>query len=128
MTTTTSDPRTQAALDRLHALTDKYLDLVWYARSHPADHPFWDRVPADIKQGALNSQSKVREHYPDEVDKLRCPGCGDWEHGFNSGVLAATRLLLAYLHDPGIPADPEEGWTWDEQIEAAEQEFPELYT
>ena len=121
-TATGRDTRTQAALDRLHSLTEKYLDLVWYGRSYPAGHPFWDTVRADIKQGALNSQAKVQERYPDELDALCCPEHGDWQHGFNSGMLAATRLLLAYLHPQ------EETTAWDEQIADAESEFPELYT
>lgn len=114
--------RKQEALERLRAMAEKYERLVWYARSHPADHPFWDTVPAETKQGALNCQAKVQEEFPDELDLLCCPGCGDWHHGFNSGMLAAARLLLAYLHPQD---DPEE---WDQQIEEAEAEFPELFT
>ncbi len=86
--------------------------LVWYARKHPADHPFWDKVPADIKEGALNAASQVEEMYPDQCDSLKCAECGDYNHGFNSGVLAALRFVLHAAED----------------TEAAEEEFPELDT
>lgn len=90
---------------------DKHESLVWYARKHPADHESWNNVPADIKTGALNAAAQVEENYPDEVDRLKSE-TGDWEHGFNSGVLAALRYVLT------AAADPEE----------AEACFPELDT
>ena len=86
--------------------------LVWYARKAPADHPSWDNVPADIKQGALNSASRVEEMFPDETDALKCPECSDWNHGFNSGMLAALRFVLHAAEDP----------------DEAEECFPELDT
>jgi hypothetical protein len=120
--TDTKRRRKQSTLERLHALAEKYERLVWYARSHPAGDPFWDTVPAEIKQGALNCQAMVQEQFPDELDLLCCHDCGDWHHGFNSGMLAASRLLLAYLHPQDDPSE------WDQQIEDAEAEFPELFT
>lgn len=91
--------------------SDKYFDLVWYARSAPADSEYWDKVPASIKRGALNSQARVEEMFPDETDKLSCANCGDWEHGFNSGMLAGLRYVMSAIED-----GPEH----------AEEEFPEL--
>ena len=85
--------------------------LVWYARKHPSDHPSWNDVPEDIRTGALNSAAKVEEQYPDEVDDLKGEHA-EWEHGFNSGVLAALRYVFS------AAADPQE----------AEEMFPELYT
>ena len=99
-------------LELIAAKEDKYQQLVWFARKHPSDHPSWDNVPADIKQGALNSAAKVEEHYPDECDSLKCPDCGDFEHGFNSGMLAALRFVLHAAEDP----------------QTAEEFFPELDT
>ena len=66
--------------------------LVWFARKHPNDHPFWDKQRADIKQGALNAKAQIEEMLPNEVDKLRGEN-GDFYHGFNSGVLAALRFV-----------------------------------
>ena len=99
-------------LELIAAKEDKYDRLVWYARKHPSDHPSWDNVPADIKEGALNVASQVEEMFPDECDSLKCAECGDYEHGFNSGMLAALRYVLH------AAADPEE----------AEECFPELDT
>ena len=99
-------------LDLIGGQLEKYESLVWFARKYPADHESWDKVPADIKQGALNAASRVEELYPDEVDRLRSEECGDWEHGFNSGVLAALRFVLHAAEDP----------------EAAMDEFPMLDT
>ena len=86
---------------------EKYESLVWYARKHPADHPFWRTVPADIRKGALDAAARVLELYPDETDALACVERGDFEHGFNSGVLAALRYVLAAATDP---AEAEEAW------------------
>ena len=93
---TTSKTKTGAkALAKLaDALEAKYFDLVWYARKAPKDdESYWGDVPADIKEQALNKMSLVEELCPDEVDSLTCSSCGDWTYGFNSGVLAAVRLL-----------------------------------
>jgi len=100
-------------LELISAKLDKYETLVWYARKDkdPAS-PFWDSVPADIKEGAFNAIAKAEEQYPDDLDELNDPEIGAWTHGFNSGILAALRYVLH------ASADPEE----------AEEEFPELYT
>ena len=98
-------------VELIEAKGEKYEQLVWFARKAPADDPFWDGVPFDIKEGALNSVSRVQEMFPDEVDQLN----GDhsnWEHGFNSGMLAAIRWVLHAAYDS----------------EQAEDFFPELDT
>ena len=89
----------------------KYDQLVWFARKHPSDHPSWNDVPEDIRTGALNSAARVEEMYPDEVDELQGEN-SDWSHGFNSGMLAALRLVVRACSDP----------------KEAEECFPELYT
>ena len=98
-------------LEQIGKKADKAERLVWYARKEPSDSPFWNSVPEDIKTGALNAAAQVRELFPDETDALRGES-GDWEHGFNSGVLAALRFVLH------AAADPEE----------AEECFPDLST
>lgn len=91
MTTATIDQQAAAAFKRL---LDKYESLVWYARKAPADDAeYWSKLPDAIKTGALNAMAQVEEHHPDEVDSLRCCECGDFSHGFNSGVLAALSTL-----------------------------------
>ena len=86
-------------------MAEKYLDLVWYARSNPAtDTEYWSTVPAEIRQGAFEAQSKVEEERHEDVIELR--ECEDnWQHGFNSGCLAAFRLVLSALH-PTLIIDP----------------------
>jgi hypothetical protein len=110
-TATDTELQTAAAFKRL---LDKYESLVWYARKAPADNvEYWSKLPDEIKTGALNAMAQVEEHHPDEVDSLRCCECGDFSHGFNSGVLAALRWVLT---------------AQEEGIEEADNCFPELDT
>ena len=76
------------------AMEEKYFDLVWHARKSPLeDAEYWSDTPAEIKTAAGNEMAKVEEMFPDEVDVLKCPDCGDWNNGFNSGMLASNELL-----------------------------------
>ena len=79
---------------------NKYLDLVWYARSKPENGEI-PNVKENIK--------RIIELYPDEMKKLYEDG--DWQHGFNSGCLAAFRYITLLI---------------EEGKELAEQEFPDL--
>lgn len=112
--------------ENLQALSKKYFDLVWYARSHPSSHvEFWESVPDEIRQGAFRAQMRVEEEYPDEVARLRSDAA-DWEHGFNSGMFAAINYVMtasrSYRHE-------EDGETfWFGGVEQAEEEFPMLDT
>jgi len=77
----------------LQDLEKKYFDLVWYARSNRMDDPYWLGKPTEIRNAAFEKQMIVEREYPEEVQKLH--KCEDnWEHGFNSGVLAAIRTVL----------------------------------
>ena len=86
---------------RLAGLETKYFDLVWIAR-HKGE-----------KEGLAGAE-RVRTMYPEEVARLSGE-YGDWEHGFNSGCLAAFRLAMGLL-----------GTNDDAQM--AEDEFPFLDT
>jgi hypothetical protein len=92
-----------AAMDRLVEMEQKYRDLVWLARSTPDQHGI---TPANIK--------RITEAWPTEVAALSGEG-GQWQHGFNSGCLAAFRLAMGLL---GTAAD----------AQAAEDDFPFLDT
>ena len=95
------------------AMEEKYSNLVWYARkAPPEDAEYWSDTPAEIKTAALNEMAKVEEMSPDEVDALKCPNCGNWNHGFNSGMLAALRFVMHAAEDP----------------EEAQEDFPMLDT
>ena len=80
---------------------NKYVDLLWYARSNPKD--------IDIK-GVKENKERIEASYPNEVKELQSEN-GDWQHGFHSGMVAALRYILT-MDDMGK--------------EAADEEFPML--
>ena len=105
---------------------NKYFDLVWYARKPPKGHPEWDNwLPSSI-EGAKNAMAKVEEKYPDEVDALRSDS-GDWQHGFNSGMLACLRLVMTAQNREQILNEDDEP-CWFGGVEDAIEEFPSLDT
>ena len=104
----------------------KYFDLVWYARSPPSDDPSWVDTPESIRTGALNSQAKVEEMYPDEVDELKSEA-SDWTHGFNSGMLACLRLVMTAQNREQLTDDEGETY-WYGGVDDAVEEFPFLDT
>lgn len=91
---------------RLTEMEKKYFDLVWYARKSPEcvrdDHP---SMPGVVR---------IQMTMPEECEKLHGES-GDWQHGFNSGCLAAFRFALGLM---GTKAD----------AQMAEDEFPFLDT
>ncbi len=78
---------------------EKYVELVWFARSGRNLH-----IPAVVLQ-----RERIEKMYPEEVKKLQ--GEWDWEHGFNSGMLAGMRLITSMM---------------EVDVEHAEENFPEL--
>ena len=72
---------------RLEALEEKYSELIWIARVDP------DLVMGDENLRKLY-QERVEKHRPDVMNLNT--NAADWHHGFNSGMLACTRLLRAY--------------------------------
>lgn len=81
-------------------LVEKYESLVWLAR-----------------EGMLSdsqSAKRIRKEYPQEVEEFMSSKNPDWQHGFNSGCLAAFRLVSWLLED-----NPR---AW----KTGEERFPEL--
>jgi hypothetical protein len=72
-------------LIELMAYEKKYCDLVWLARKRPDD------PPRTLKQCRV-----IRKKHPQEVARLSGEH-SDWEHGFNSGCLAAFRYAIGLL-------------------------------
>ena len=72
---------------RIGEIDNKYFDLVWFARSDPKSYP-----------SALEPYNKVLRKYPKECIALKNDD-ENWQHGFNSGMLACARLLSAYVHE-----------------------------
>jgi len=60
----------------------KYFDLVWLARKSPEDF----KIPV-VKEHL----DRITALYPLDVEGLQ--GDSNWQHGFNSGMLACLRLL-----------------------------------
>jgi hypothetical protein len=119
--------------DKIEELEKKYFDLVWYARANPKDLA----APADIRAGRAAAMKRIKAAYPREVAALSARG-STWDHGFNSGILAAVRLLRAYA----LPLDYQRVWgdgeedddeppfvmTRGSEIDQAERDFPFLDT
>ena len=93
---------------RLTEFNSRYGDLIWYARSDAAKHD------AKTNASIAKSQQEMRQKYPKDCADLDGEH-SNWQHGFNSGLLAAVRWLDEAL-------DETMG------IEEADLLFPNLYT
>lgn len=87
---------------RLRAFEQKYFELVWIARRKPGE------------EVGAESAARIEKIWADEVAKLSGED-GQWQHGFNSGCLAAFRLALGLMGDSS-------------EAEFAEDNFPFLDT
>ena len=87
---------------RLKELQDKYFDLVWFARHRPTE-----TVGAEAAK-------LIQKRWAGECDNLLAD-TSNWQHGFNSGCLAAFRLALGLM---GNATD----------VQMAEDDFPFLDT
>ena len=93
----------QQLIEEVKKLEHKYEMLVWYARK--------SQQQTDTMEGVRIAAEQVCKDYPEETESLRSPLSGDWQHGFNSGMLAGTRFVLDAL---------------DAGIEEAHEIFPDL--
>jgi hypothetical protein len=91
-------------VEAIQGMQHKYYQLVSYARKRPEDI---------IKYNLERFIKEVEFLYEDETNNLKNPEMGDWQHGFNSGALAAFRYVLT-ITDVGI--------------DQADEDFPELDT
>ena len=117
-----SDSEYPSLHEKLHEITDKYFDLVWYARKYPEDR----QIP-----GVDEAMKEVERKYPKDIQQYMTEP--DWTHGFNSGMLASARLLHAYSLDPDwteVLSDDDSDFiiTRDMEIGMAEENFPSLDT
>lgn len=92
-------------LKEIKQLERKYESFVWYARKSPTD--------IETIEGVRLEANRLEREYSDEILSLCSPATGNWTHGFNSGMLAATRLVIDAL---------------DNGIEEAYEFFPDLNT
>jgi hypothetical protein len=81
--------------NQIQALESKYCDLVWFARSGPAN--------IDIK-GVKEAKLRIEKAHSKEINQL-LHGETDWEHGFNSGMLAGMRYVIDLFENNKQTAD-----------------------
>ena len=114
----------------------KYRKLVWYARKPPYENvdTVYSDSPVSIREGCKRAMAKVEELYPKELNQYHAHP--DWTHGFNSGCLAAFRLIELAMDDEYYEDyDDEEIGDWNqyhptgkERLEIALEFFPSLDT
>ena len=126
MTVTITHNNPEEVTAALKEMADKFSSLVWYARSPRSSNvEAWKETTNEIMQRAFQHQMDIEEKYPDEVTRLRDETKADWEHGFNSGCLAAFRFAITALnletHDYGDDEPDRFGG-----IEEAQDFFPFL--
>lgn len=83
-------------------LMEKYFELVWFARSNPDKAR--NNGEKELFETLTQKLGEISDKYPKEIQAL----CGDdsnWEHGFNSGILAYSRFLADYVSDMLFPDD-----------------------
>jgi hypothetical protein len=75
-------------LERLRQLEEKYFALVWFARTSPNC----------LKEDHISTPHyiRIKMSMPEDCNKLAGPE-SDWHHGFNSGCLAAFRLVSGLM-------------------------------
>ena len=83
----------------LNQFSEKYSRRVWYARTalgstleEVRQEEGFEDTPADILQQMLDTKRRYWDADP-EIELCKLEDVGDWHHGFNSGVLAAVRLV-----------------------------------
>ena len=81
--------------NQVQELESKYCDLVWFARSTPNHNHI---------EGVLENRTRIEESYPKEINQL-LHGETDWEHGFNSGMLASARYIIDLFENNKESAD-----------------------
>jgi len=92
----------------LQPLHEKFFNLVWYARKPPLeDAQFWEALTPDIRKAAMVNVFDVESKWPEDCAKLADPESGDWEHGFNSGMLAGLRYVFTLIEAGQAQADDE---------------------
>lgn len=115
---------------------EKYFSLVWLARTDKSE--LLEKENYEI----LQRVKEIEDKYPKEVRELdECDS--NFQHGFNSGMLACIRFIDSYIKDDLWPIEDTGGVEWeDEDIhiidgkeyvlmdgrEHAETLFPELDT
>lgn len=89
-------------------LMTKYFDLVWLARKDT------EELMREERYEILKTIKEVEAKYPQEVNELyECES--NWQHGFNSGMLACLRFLSEYIQDDLWPLEDTGGVEFPEE-------------
>ena len=94
----------KAFMELLSSMEEKYCDLVWYARKPTEgigkiweDNDWYKDLDEETVENIRKSVKEIAEAFPGETISLSLEyglsNGSDWQHGFNSGMLAFTRLL-----------------------------------
>lgn len=88
---------------------EKYTSLLWYARKPSADSiaDVWTYLSMNTIEAIIKEKEIIENSFPEETSALNSAESGDWQHGFNSGMVAALRVVLVAL-DPENQEDPME--------------------
>ena len=117
---------------------DKYDALVWAARKPPLDAPKevweqhwndgWGPTPIEIRTKCIEGIKRILATYPEEMEALKSPERGDWEHGFNSGCLAMCHWI-SQAFDNRLHTETDDGEPVScGGIDKANENFPFLDT
>ena len=116
---------------------EQYEYLVWYARKPDYDNEYWNEIPSGTPAAVHKANNEavfevmrgVEARFPEEVKDLSSPSTGDFEHGFNSGCLAAFRFVQTALEDERIEIDEDTGEEYSfGGLQNAIDVFPDLNT
>ena len=105
---TPPEEKLQRLDEALRMFMGKYFDLVWLARADK------DKLMKEEIYEGLANVKRIEEEYPDDVKELDESG-DNWQHGFNSGVLAFARYLSEYIEDTWWPEEDTGGVEWPEE-------------
>ena len=93
-------------------MEEKYFDLVWFARRSEEAMLILSDNGVGPNHIAVEQVKRIASLFPKETQKLM-QAQDNWDHGFNSGMLAGMRYVITLIEDGQ---------------EIAEEEFPFLDT
>lgn len=94
--------------EALRKFMHKYHELVWLARTDEKE-----LMKKEIYEG-LAAIKRIEKEFPEDVKELyECDS--NWQHGFNSGVLAFARYISTYIEDTWWPEEDTGGVEWPEE-------------
>jgi hypothetical protein len=84
--------------DAILQMEEKYFDLVWFARRSEDALLILTEEGVVPHKEAHAAVHRIASLYPEDVQELMQDE-DNWQHGFNSGMLAGMRYILTVFHD-----------------------------